>query len=423
MLSFFGRSIKGFFFYALIFLVLFPGLCIGFFSLRAIESNIKEDVKLNNLFVARSLAAQINEVLSRADKIIQVIGHMVQEESAADRDMDAVLARVVDAFPAFSSIQILDRQGIVRYCSRGPYCSVGYDLSRHPGYINALEQDGPCWSGTHIHIRESVPSITVSRLFNKYVIVGYLDLTELSRHVGTLTAEVGIEAVVLDRHANVAACSEPGKAEHRVNLSNLNFVRQGLDGTFTSGLGLDDQGNRSIISMTEVKVADLLTVTFRDAELAMAPVTYARKIFMISMILACLISIGVIIFIYHRIKIPLKAFSDYTDRVAGGDYDLSAEISRLSEFRHLEQNFLFMAGAVSAREDDLKKALADVRKLSGLLPICARCKKIRDDKGYWNTLEAYIEEHSEASFSHGLCEKCSDELYGKQDWYIQMKKK
>ncbi len=42
--------------------------------------------------------------------------------------------------------------------------------------------------------------------------------------------------------------------------------------------------------------------------------------------------------------------------------------------------------------------------------------------GYWNNLEAYIEKHSDASFSHGICQECSDELYGNQNWYIKMKK-
>jgi len=71
---------------------------------------------------------------------------------------------------------------------------------------------------------------------------------------------------------------------------------------------------------------------------------------------------------------------------------------------------------------DLQKALGEVKQLSGLLPICAKCKKIRDDKGYWNQIEGYIQKHSDAQFSHGMCPECSDELYGKEDWYIEMKK-
>jgi len=59
----------------------------------------------------------------------------------------------------------------------------------------------------------------------------------------------------------------------------------------------------------------------------------------------------------------------------------------------------------------LQKSLEDVRTLRGIVPICARCKKIRDDKGYWNQVEKYVSEHSEATFSHGICPECLKKLY------------
>jgi len=60
---------------------------------------------------------------------------------------------------------------------------------------------------------------------------------------------------------------------------------------------------------------------------------------------------------------------------------------------------------------ELQEALNKIKTLSGLVPICASCKKIRDDKGYWNQLESYIQEHTEAEFSHGLCPDCLKKLY------------
>ena len=60
---------------------------------------------------------------------------------------------------------------------------------------------------------------------------------------------------------------------------------------------------------------------------------------------------------------------------------------------------------------ELQSALTDVKTLSGLVPICAHCKKIRDDQGYWTQLEAYIQEHTAAQFSHGLCPDCIKEYY------------
>ena len=59
----------------------------------------------------------------------------------------------------------------------------------------------------------------------------------------------------------------------------------------------------------------------------------------------------------------------------------------------------------------LQDSLAKIKTLSGMLPICAACKKIRDDKGYWNQIETYLHEHSKAEFSHGICPECAKKLY------------
>jgi methyl-accepting chemotaxis protein len=61
---------------------------------------------------------------------------------------------------------------------------------------------------------------------------------------------------------------------------------------------------------------------------------------------------------------------------------------------------------------DLKKALAEIKTLRGILPVCSNCKKIRDDQGYWEEIEVYISERSDADFSHGVCPECVEELYG-----------
>ncbi len=60
---------------------------------------------------------------------------------------------------------------------------------------------------------------------------------------------------------------------------------------------------------------------------------------------------------------------------------------------------------------ELQKALDENKILQGIIPICANCKNIRDDKGFWNQVEAYISEHSEARFSHGICPSCVQKLY------------
>ena len=61
--------------------------------------------------------------------------------------------------------------------------------------------------------------------------------------------------------------------------------------------------------------------------------------------------------------------------------------------------------------EELQKALKEVKVLRGLIPICASCKKIRNDGGFWQQLEEYLSDHSEAEFSHGLCQPCIKKLY------------
>ena len=67
---------------------------------------------------------------------------------------------------------------------------------------------------------------------------------------------------------------------------------------------------------------------------------------------------------------------------------------------------------------ELKRAREEIKTLRGMIPICANCKKIRnDDEGLWEQIEGYIEKHSEAFFSHGICTECSEQLSGDQEWF------
>ncbi len=69
------------------------------------------------------------------------------------------------------------------------------------------------------------------------------------------------------------------------------------------------------------------------------------------------------------------------------------------------------------QKEKAEKALKEVKQLKGMLPICSYCKKIRDDKGYWNQIEKYIHEHSDAQFSHGICQECAKKYFPDFDIY------
>ncbi len=92
------------------------------------------------------------------------------------------------------------------------------------------------------------------------------------------------------------------------------------------------------------------------------------------------------------------------------------EIIRLRVNNHMELKR--HRDALALRNEELREALSKIKTLSGLLPICASCKKIRDDRGYWSQIEAYVSLHTEAEFSHSICPDCAKEQY--PDLYDEM---
>lgn len=90
-------------------------------------------------------------------------------------------------------------------------------------------------------------------------------------------------------------------------------------------------------------------------------------------------------------------------------------VGNLSQVRDQLQDELERRLAIQRENEkligELRNALDRVKTLSGLLPICSNCKKVRKDGGYWQQIETYIRDHSEAQFSHGICPQCAMELY------------
>jgi len=122
-----------------------------------------------------------------------------------------------------------------------------------------------------------------------------------------------------------------------------------------------------------------------------------------------------------RINRSLLALAAGSQRVAEGDLAVRVSVESGSELRRTANAFNYMAEQLATSKQaladqirNIEEALAQVKQLKGLLPICASCKRIRDDRGYWSSVEEYLQEHTDAEFSHGICPPCLERLY---PWY------
>lgn len=136
------------------------------------------------------------------------------------------------------------------------------------------------------------------------------------------------------------------------------------------------------------------------------------------------ITIGLVIYFYlsKTISRPIETLTSNIHKVVmennklqiNLDYENEDELKSqllnpaLNELETLEKSFKIMMIRIKNYSDRMEE---NIKTLSGMLPICSNCKRIRDDNGYWQMVEVYIKEHSQAKFSHGLCPECAEKLY------------
>lgn len=128
--------------------------------------------------------------------------------------------------------------------------------------------------------------------------------------------------------------------------------------------------------------------------------------------------LGMFLLLFKTVVKPLLILSSQVEKVKGGEIQNVTPSARKDEIGQLATEFNQLIDKRRLAEDDLKQEIAQhkealdkVKLLSGFLPICASCKQIRDDRGYWNQIETYIRDNSEVEFSHSICPECSSKLY------------
>ncbi len=150
----------------------------------------------------------------------------------------------------------------------------------------------------------------------------------------------------------------------------------------------------------------------------LAPVLQMRNTVILIIFVLGLVALSVAYILSKTITKPIILLNNAAAEVGRGNRDISVTIASEDELGQLGQTFNRMVKSLEQTETEreklvgeLRDAMATIKTLQGILPICSCCKKIRDDEGYWNHVETYISKHTDAVFSHGLCTDCAKKMY------------
>jgi methyl-accepting chemotaxis protein len=137
---------------------------------------------------------------------------------------------------------------------------------------------------------------------------------------------------------------------------------------------------------------------------------------LIAILVATLAAVAALTYMLFKFGVerPLANITFTAKKIIGGDYAARTPITGKDEFSILAESQNHMAEAVQQHIESLESALKEVRELKGLLPICAYCKSIRDDDGYFRTVESYLVGKSNLEFTHTFCDHCVDIHYAEE---------
>jgi len=366
--------------------------------------------------------------VAAAEQLLQIIAQLPEVRERRSSRVETILKNLLELHTQYSNIFIANPDGMV-WASALPSKSI--NVSDRLYFRRALATN-----------RLSAGEYIISRFTNKMVltfaypyrngkgdIAGLLCLgfdLDYYRHLlsdgelvtGKSYLLLDHKGVVLTRPINPEAFV--GK---KYNEEQFQKMRQGPDENTVIEQGIDAQ--RRFITYRKVRLAgEQEPYMYVRAAIPFATTvgTANHKIMInMGMFTAFLVAALLLAWIIGKRSIAdrVAALESASQRMAKGD--LQARVSGDAgggELGSLGRNFDQMAAQIMARDDeknkligDLQKALSDIKKLQGIIPICSSCKKIRNEEGVWTDLEAYICEHTTAEFSHGICAECAKKLY------------
>ncbi|QTA79788.1 Two component system sensor histidine kinase, PAS and double cache domains-containing [Desulfonema limicola] len=335
-----------------IFITIIPVIIISIISLQILITAMEKEISDKNQIIAESISGEVERFLDEPAGLIKQIAGVIENNLLISPDSTGkYLDTVLDSYPFFEGIKILDNQGRILYISPYNEDFIGIDFSSQPFFINKLKNNTHVWSSTYISMETGQPALTLSYPLKNGMIAGHLNLSYLQGLIDRVKPGTWY-AVITDKDGTLIAHPDKSQVSQQMNLSNVFAVKMGLEdnqGTyFYEYMDIKFIGSAAIVSPTGWVVG-----VFQKFGDAFASVIKIKIVIFSGICIFFIIALILCLAIVKRITTPLSLLIDYSKNISQGNYNIFHMPLSYFEINELAENFRIMARAVQSREQEL----------------------------------------------------------------------
>ena len=412
-------------------LIVFSLSCWGIVSYTSTLT--RENIQKQQYAMTEIIARSIDDKLGTWLATLAEIGRSVPEDIFNDQvKAQQLIDKMSGNRSTFTNgIMLLDKDSTL--IAENPYIASrrGKKVTELGPFLKSVEKHGlPDISNPYPSSNSSAPAIVMAvPLSDKNdnligYLVGSINLTSdyfIEEIMGFKIGKKGYLYLISKERTLIVHPDKTRIMKQDIPIGRNKLLDEALLGFEGSGETINSRGVKQLASFKSLRTVDWLLGCVFPRDEAYEPVYRMRTYLFSSSALIIVFSIGLVWILTSRITLNLKNLTDQVALISENTLDpYKISIDSDDEVGLLATSFNDLLTKLGDKENDLvaqrdlleqqtvelKDALEKVKVLSGIIPICAWCKKIRNDGGYWDQLEHYISEHSDADFSHGVCPDC-----------------
>lgn len=335
-----------------ILIVILPAFLFAYLSITLMDQKIEANAKQDNIIVSTFINNQVTNYIQMPVNMMYQLKEGLLAEGVSEsksKHINEFLNSIVNTYPCFDTIQVIDNQGIIRNVAPFNQDYLGTSVLYEDFYKNADKTGKPVWSSVFISEQTHKPTVTITLYIKGNVLVGYLDLSKLSK-ITQGTQSVG-DVSILDKKGIYLVDNNSDNVNQRKLFAYFDTVKDGLDHEQSM---IEIPKSNLILYSSKIEATGWYAVIAINSDQLFNPVRKLKNSLYAGLILFLLFSFVISALNIKRITRALNVLVDKTKLISQGDYSVDLDYKGYREFEELSNQFNLMKENVQERETTIQ---------------------------------------------------------------------